>query len=98
RMTGAQSTARSRPGKRSHPPPGATRRTTMTKHMIATREKWLEARRDLLAAEKDLTRRSDEVARLRRQLPAVRIDKGYVFDGPGGTVTLADLFDGRRQL
>ena len=47
----------------------------MTTHAIVTREKWLEARRDLLAAEKDLTRRSDQVAQLRRQLPWVRVDK-----------------------
>jgi predicted dithiol-disulfide oxidoreductase (DUF899 family) len=70
----------------------------MTEHAIATREQWLEARRDLLAAEKDLTRRSDQVAQLRRQLPWVRVDKAYVFDGPDGRQSLADLFDGRRQL
>jgi predicted dithiol-disulfide oxidoreductase (DUF899 family) len=70
----------------------------MTTHATATRDKWLEARLDLLAAEKDLTRRSDEVARLRRQLPWVRIDKAYVFDGPNGRQSLADLFDGRSQL
>lgn len=70
----------------------------MTTHATTSRENWLEARRDLLAAEKDLTRRGDEVARLRRQLPWVRIDKNYVFDGPGGKVALADLFAGRRQL
>src|ERR1700739_4600428 len=70
----------------------------MTTHMTATREEWLEARRDLLAAEKDLTRRSDEVARLRQRLPWVRIDKTYVFDGPDGPQSLADLFDGRSQL
>ena len=70
----------------------------MTTHTIATREPWLEARLDLLAAEKDLTQRSDEVARLRRQLPWVRVEKNYVFDGPEGRETLADLFDGRSQL
>ncbi len=70
----------------------------MTTHTTVTREAWLEARRDLLAAEKDLTRRSDEVARLRRQLPWVRVEKGYVFEGSDGPVTLADLFDGRSQL
>jgi len=70
----------------------------MTEHRTVSRERWLEARRDLLAAEKDLTRRSDEVARLRRQLPWVRVDKPYVFDGPDGRPTLAELFDGRRQL
>ena len=70
----------------------------MTTHTIATRDQWLEARLDLLAAEKDLTQRSDEVARLRRQLPWVRVEKNYVFEGPDGPVTLADLFDGRSQL
>jgi predicted dithiol-disulfide oxidoreductase (DUF899 family) len=70
----------------------------MTAHTTASREKWLEARRDLLAAEKDLARRSDELARLRRQLPWVRVDKNYVFEGREGRVTLADLFDGRSQL
>jgi predicted dithiol-disulfide oxidoreductase (DUF899 family) len=70
----------------------------MTAHMTVSRDKWLEARRDLLAAEKDLTRRSDQVARLRQQVPWVRVDKDYVFDGPDGRKTLAELFDGRRQL
>ena len=70
----------------------------MTTHATVSREKWLEARLDLLAAEKDLTRRSDQVAQLRRQLPWVKIDKPYVFDGPNGQVALADLFDGRHQL
>jgi predicted dithiol-disulfide oxidoreductase (DUF899 family) len=70
----------------------------MTTHTIVTREKWLEARLDLLAAEKDLTRRCDEVARLRRQLPWVPVEKNYVFEGADGHETLADLFDGRSQL
>jgi predicted dithiol-disulfide oxidoreductase (DUF899 family) len=70
----------------------------MTTHTIATRDKWLEARLDLLAAEKDLTRRSDEVAQLRRQLPWVRVEKNYVFEGPNGRETLADLFAGHSQL
>ena len=70
----------------------------MTTHMTATREDWLEARRDLLAAEKDLTRRSDKVAELRRQLPWVRVDKAYAFDAEEGRKTLKDLFDGRSQL
>jgi len=70
----------------------------MTTHAIETHEKWLEARLDLLAAEKDLLRRSDQVAELRRKLPWVRVDKAYVFDGPNGKVTLADLFGSRRQL
>lgn len=70
----------------------------MTTHSTVSRYKWLEARLDLLAAEKDLTRRSDQVAQLRRQLPWVKIDKRYVFDGPTGQIALADLFEGRHQL
>src|SRR3954452_13474351 len=70
----------------------------MTTHTTAARDQWLEARLDLLAAEKDLTRRSDEVARLRRNLPWVRVDKTYVFDTEAGEKTLHDLFDGRSQL
>jgi predicted dithiol-disulfide oxidoreductase (DUF899 family) len=70
----------------------------MTTHAIAIREKWLEARLDLLAAEKDLTRRSDEVAHLRQRLPWLRIDKTYTFDTDKGRKRLKDLFDGRSQL
>jgi len=70
----------------------------MTTHAIATRDKWLEARLDLLAAEKDLTRRSDAVARLRQRLPWVRVDKDYAFDTEAGRKTLKDLFGGRSQL
>jgi predicted dithiol-disulfide oxidoreductase (DUF899 family) len=70
----------------------------MTTHTIATRDTWLEARLDLLAAEKELTRRGDEVARLRQQLPWVRIGKDYHFDTEKGDATLKDLFDGRSQL
>jgi predicted dithiol-disulfide oxidoreductase (DUF899 family) len=70
----------------------------MTTHITTTRDKWLEARRDLVAAEKELTRHSDEVARLRRQLPWVRVAKNHVFEGPDGPVTLAELFEGRSQL
>ena len=70
----------------------------MTTHTITTRDEWLEARLDLLAAEKDLTRRSDEIARLRQRLPWVRVDKVYRFDTDGGSKTLKDLFDGCSQL
>ncbi|HZV66391.1 MAG TPA: thioredoxin family protein [Telluria sp.] len=67
-------------------------------HKIGTRKEWTSARLDLLAAEKDLTRRSDEVAKRRQQLPWVRVDKDYRFDTPQGRVSLADLFKGRSQL
>ena len=70
----------------------------MTIHKTGTREEWLAARLDLLEAEKELTRRSDEVARQRQELPWVRVDKEYVFDTDEGTASLADLFRGRSQL
>lgn len=70
----------------------------MTKHVTGTRKEWLTARLELLEAEKDLTRRSDEVARRRQELPWVRVDKEYRFDTEQGNVPLADLFQGRSQL
>ena len=74
------------------------RRETMTDHKTGTREEWLAARLELLEAEKALTRRSDELARQRQELPWVRIDKEYRFDTDEGTASLADLFGGRSQL
>src|SRR5439155_19611310 len=62
------------------------------------REHWLAARLDLLAAEKELTRRGDELARQRQQLPWVRLDKDYRFDTDEGSASLGDLFRGRSQL
>jgi len=70
----------------------------MTTHQTATRHEWLAARLELLEAEKDLTRRSDEVARRRQELPWVRVDKEYRFETDEGNVQLADLFKGRSQL
>ena len=70
----------------------------MTDHKTATREEWLAARLDLLKAEKELTRRSDEVARRRQALPWVRVDKDYRFETDAGGASLADLFKGRSQL
>src|SRR5262245_36794646 len=67
-------------------------------HLTGTREDWLEARLSLLEAEKDLTHRSDEVARRRQELPWVRMDKDYRFDTDEGSASLADLFRGRSQL
>ena len=70
----------------------------MTTHSTGTREAWLAARRELLEAEKDLTRRSDQLARQRQALPWVRIDKPYRFETAAGSASLADLFQGRSQL
>jgi predicted dithiol-disulfide oxidoreductase (DUF899 family) len=65
---------------------------------VGTREEWLAARTKLLEQEKELTRRSDELARQRRELPWVRVEKDYRFQTDEGTKTLAELFDGRSQL
>jgi predicted dithiol-disulfide oxidoreductase (DUF899 family) len=65
---------------------------------IVSREEWLEARRGLLALEKEQTARITALNAERRRLPMVRIEKEYVFDGPQGPVTLAELFGGRSQL
>jgi predicted dithiol-disulfide oxidoreductase (DUF899 family) len=70
----------------------------MTRHIIGTREEWLPARLELLAVEKELTRRSDELARQRQELPWVRVDKEYLFETDEGSASLADLFGGRSQL
>lgn len=70
----------------------------MVQHHTATRDEWLRARLELLEAEKDLTRRTDELGRRRRALPWVRIDEDYRFDTEDGEATLADLFRGRSQL
>jgi len=70
----------------------------MTVHSTGTREEWLAARRELLAAEKEHTRRGDELARERQELPWVRIDKEYTFDTDEGSASLADLFRGCSQL
>jgi predicted dithiol-disulfide oxidoreductase (DUF899 family) len=70
----------------------------MTKHRTGTREEWLAARVELLDKEKELTRRSDELAQKRQELPWVRVDEEYVFQTDDGPKALADLFDGRSQL
>jgi predicted dithiol-disulfide oxidoreductase (DUF899 family) len=76
----------------------ATTTTIPTRHPIATREEWRAQRLELLTAEKELTRQSDELARRRQTLPWVRIDKDYRFDTEQGSARLADLFGGRSQL
>lgn len=69
-----------------------------TRQPVVSRDAWLAQRRELLEREKALTRQRDQVARDRRALPWVRVDKSYTFDTPAGRRTLAELFDGRRQL
>ena len=70
----------------------------MTTHKIGTRDEWLTARLELLGAEKELTRQSDELARRRQNLPWVRVDKTYRFETDDGSASLKDLFRGRSQL
>jgi predicted dithiol-disulfide oxidoreductase (DUF899 family) len=70
----------------------------MTEHKIGTREEWQAARDELLQREKEHTRAGDELARQRRELPWVPVEKEYRFETDDGTRTLAELFDGRSQL
>jgi predicted dithiol-disulfide oxidoreductase (DUF899 family) len=70
----------------------------MTQHKVGTQEEWQAARDELLAEEKQLTRRNDELARKRRELPWVPVEKEYSFETTDGTKSLAELFDGRPQL
>jgi predicted dithiol-disulfide oxidoreductase (DUF899 family) len=65
---------------------------------VVSREKWTEARTALLAKEKELTRQRDKLSRQRRELPWVKVEKRYVFEGPNGKETLDELFGGRSQL
>jgi predicted dithiol-disulfide oxidoreductase (DUF899 family) len=70
----------------------------MTTHTIVSRDQWVTARRRLLAKEKELLRLRDKLSSERRELPWEQVDKQYVFEGPAGDETLADLFAGRNQL
>jgi predicted dithiol-disulfide oxidoreductase (DUF899 family) len=70
----------------------------MKPNAVVTREEWLVARKQHLIKEKELTRLRDELSRQRRDLPWVKVEKNYLFEGPDGKKTLNDLFDGRSQL
>jgi predicted dithiol-disulfide oxidoreductase (DUF899 family) len=72
--------------------------TSTPSHLVVSKDRWIAERRALLAREKELTRLRDQIARERRALPWVRLEKDYVFDTPEGPRSLADLFEGRRQL
>src|SRR5215467_1970536 len=67
-------------------------------HKVVSRDEWLATRSELLRKEKDFTRQRDEISRQRRELPWVKVDKTYVFEGPKGKESLAELFEGRSQL
>jgi predicted dithiol-disulfide oxidoreductase (DUF899 family) len=75
-----------------------TGKSPVTNHPVVSQERWLGERRKLLARERELTHLRDQVARERRELPWVRVEKAYAFATPEGTRTLADLFEGRSQL
>ena len=70
----------------------------MSLPQVVSRSEWLDARKELLAAEKKMTRRRDALAAERRRLPMVAVEKPYVFEGPSGSVGLLDLFEDRHQL
>ena len=70
----------------------------MEPHKVVSRAEWLAARKAFLAQEKQFTKARDELARQRRELPWVKVEKNYVFDGPEGKESLPDLFAGRGQL
>jgi predicted dithiol-disulfide oxidoreductase (DUF899 family) len=72
--------------------------STLEQAKVVSRPEWLAARKTLLAKEKEFTRLRDDLSRRRRELPWVKVDKSYVFDGPNGKETLSDLFEGRSQL
>ena len=68
------------------------------RNQVVSREEWLKARLELLAAEKEFTRQRDALTRRRMAMPSERVEKSYQFEGPKGALSLADLFDGRSQL
>ena len=70
----------------------------MTLQPIVSPEEWESARQDLLVDEKVVTRARDALAAKRRRMPWMAVDKEYRFEGPNGSASLADLFEGRRQL
>src|SRR5205823_296985 len=75
-----------------------TKANQMSHPEVVSEAEWLVARKDLLTREKEFTRQRDALSAARRKLPWVKIEKEYIFDGPDGKETLADLFEGRSQL
>jgi predicted dithiol-disulfide oxidoreductase (DUF899 family) len=73
-------------------------KSAMKRPKVVSEAEWLAARKELLKKEKELTRLRDEIGRERRELPWMRVEKEYTFEGPSGTVRLADLFGGKSQL
>ena len=75
-----------------------TTSTAIQDHSVVTPQQWIASRKELLRKEKEFSKLRDELSRQRRELPWEKVEKNYVFDGPNGKQTLADLFDGRSQL
>src|SRR5712692_11482698 len=69
--------------------------TGIQEHEVVSPKEWIASRKELLRKEKEFNKQRDELSRQRRELPWERVEKQYVFDGPNGKETLADLFDGR---
>jgi predicted dithiol-disulfide oxidoreductase (DUF899 family) len=76
----------------------ATSKPELQQQKVVSHDEWVAARKEYLIKEKEFSRLRDELSRLRRELPMEKVEKAYVFDGPNGKETLADLFDGRGQL
>jgi len=76
----------------------ASAKTEPKQTKVVSHEEWVAARKEFLKKEKEFTHQRDELSRLRRELPRERVEKNYVFEGPNGKETLADLFGGRSQL
>jgi predicted dithiol-disulfide oxidoreductase (DUF899 family) len=76
----------------------ASTKTELQQSKVVSHADWVTARKEFLAKEKEFTRLRDELSRQRRELPSEKVEKQYVFEGPKGKETLADLFDGRSQL
>jgi predicted dithiol-disulfide oxidoreductase (DUF899 family) len=78
--------------------PISERRSRISEHPILSREEWVPLRKELLKKEKELTQLRDQLGQERRELPWVRVEKNYLFEAPGGNVSLTDLFNGHSQL
>ena len=76
----------------------ATSTADLKQTKVVSHQDWIAARKEFLAKEKEFTRQRDEISRLRRELPWEKVEKQYEFEGPGGKLTFADLFDGRSQI
>src|ERR1700732_3666349 len=95
---GAAFVLKTAPGWRVARHPGRPAEDSMEAHKVVSHEEWIAARKAHLADEKAFTRARDALSRKRRELPWERVDKNYVFEGPSGRETLADLFGGKSQL